>query len=290
MMNEPPRNRYTPLPARSFDLVADAYDRARPSYPDEALSWLLSGGPGAPEVVELGAGTGKLTEQLLSHGCAVTATDPSRAMLRRLAARAPGARVVAATAEQVPVRSRSADLVVAAQAFHWFDADSTLQEVARLLRPDGRFAVIWNSRDERVPWVKRLGRIIGTSAQQDDPTAAIDETGMFQTVERATFRSWQPMTPASLRDLVVSRSTVAMMSQLERERVLRKVEDLYADYGRGADGMLLPYVTTVCRATVLPWALPEESPPVPADRGSLPHGDVGGPDSTDGDALLIDFR
>lgn len=290
MMNEPPRNRYSPDPARSFDLVADAYDRARPSYPDEALTWLLSDDLDAPEVVELGAGTGKLTEQLLSRGCTVTATDPSKVMLRRLAARAPGALVVAGTAEQVPVRSRSADLVVAAQAFHWFDPDSTLREAARLLRPDGRFAVVWNSRDERVPWVKRLGRIIGTSAQQDDPTAAIDETGMFQTVERATFRSWQPMTPASLRDLVVSRSTVAMMSQLERERVLRKVEDLYADYGRGADGMLLPYVTTVCRATVLPWALPEESPPVPADRGSLPHGDVGGPDSTDGDALLIDFR
>lgn len=289
MMNELPRHHPVLEPARSFDLVADAYDRARPSYPEEAVDWLLSGGT-APEVVELGAGSGKLTEQLLARRCTVTATDPSEAMLARLVARAPGARVLAGTAEQVPVRSRAADVVVAAQAFHWFDTAATLQEVARVLRPGGRLAVIWNSRDERIPWVKRLGRIIGTAPQDDDPTAAIDETGMFETVERATFRFWHPLHRESLRDLVISRSTVALMSELERERVLRQVDDLYDEYGRGADGMLLPYVTTACRTNVLPWALPPESTPEPPDRGSLPHGDVGGPGSMDDDALLIDFR
>ncbi|HLN76315.1 MAG TPA: class I SAM-dependent methyltransferase [Nocardioidaceae bacterium] len=288
-MNELPGHRPAVEPARSFDLVADAYDRARPSYPEEAVSWLLGSG-GRPEVVELGAGTGKLTQQLLARRCTVIATDPSEAMLARLVARAPGARVVAGRAEQVPLRSRSADLVVAAQAFHWFDTETTLREVARVLRPGGRLAMVWNSRDERIPWVKRLGRIIGTAAQEDDPSAAIDETGMFETVERATFRFWQPLHRESLRDLVASRSTVAVMSDLERERVLRKVDELYDEYGRGADGMLLPYVTTACRTTVLPWALPPESPPEPPDRGSLPHGDVGGPGSMDDDALLIDFR
>lgn len=290
-MNELPRNRHAVEPARSFDLVADAYDRARPSYPAEAVGFLLEGAARGADVVELGAGTGKLTEQLLLRGCRVTATDPSTAMLTRLRSRAPQARVVAGTAEQVPAISRSADLVVAAQAYHWFDTDRVLQEVARLLRPGGRFAVVWNTRDERIPWVKRLGRAMGSTGVGDqvDPTVAIDETGMFETVERATFRFWQPLDRDSLRDLVTSRSNVALMSDLERERVLRKVDDLYAEYGRGADGMLLPYVTTVCRATVLPWALPADPAPEPADRAVPPVGAVDDPDGLD-DALLIDFR
>jgi ubiquinone/menaquinone biosynthesis C-methylase UbiE len=286
-MNELPHHRPAVDPARSFDLVADAYDRGRPSYPDEAVTQLLHGvrrTGGSVDVLELGAGTGKLTEQLLARGCAVTATDPSESMLARLARRAPDARAAAGTAEQVPVRPRSVDLVVAAQAFHWFDAEAALREVARVLRPGGQLGVVWSSRDERIPWVKRLGRLIGTPEQPEDPTPAIDETGMFEAVERSVFRFWQPLTQDSLRDLVSSRSHVAMMSSVERDRLLRKVDELYEEYGRGHDGMLLPYVTTVCRTTVLPWAVPEASV---EDRDSPPAGDVGGPDD---DALLIDFR
>jgi SAM-dependent methyltransferase len=295
-MNEHPRPRPAVEPARSFDLVADAYDRARPSYPEEAVTWLLDGvrradsddaatSRGPAEVLELGAGTGKLTEQLVAQGCAVTATDPSEAMLSRLAARVPQARVLAGTAENPPVDPRSADLVVAAQSFHWFDTERTLQEVARVLRPGGRLAVVWNTRDERIPWVKRLGRIIGTADQADDPTEAIDETGMFESVERTTFRFWQPQTRESLRDLVVSRSNVAVMSEFERERVLRRVDELYAEYGRGHDGLLLPYLTTVCRTHVLPWALPPE-PVAQPEAQTAPAA----PAPVDDDALLIDFR
>ena len=261
----------------AYERHADAYDRARPSYPEAAVAWLLEGArrtPGTTDVLELGAGTGKLTEQLAARGCSVTATDPSEAMLSRLTRRAPRARALAGTAEQIPVRPRSVDLVVAAQAFHWFDTDRTLHEVARVLRPGGRLAFLWNSRDERIPWVKRLGRIMGTAHQADDPTDMIDGTGMFESVERTSFRFWQPLSRESLRDLVVSRSHVAVMSDFERERVLRKVDDLYAEYGRGADGMLLPYVTTVCRATVLPWALPADPAPDPAERAVPPVGDV----------------
>jgi hypothetical protein len=149
---------------------------------------------------------------------------------------------------------------------------------------------VWNSRDERIPWVKRLGRIIGTAHQANDPSDVIDGTGMFESVERTSFRFWQPLSRESLRDLVVSRSHVAVMSDFERERVLRKVDELYAEYGRGADGMLLPYVTTACRTAVLPWALPPEPVEEPADRGTLPAGEADRPGLSDDDALLIDFR
>lgn len=295
-MDQPPRPRPDLDPARSFDLIADAYDRARPSYPDEAVAWLLDGvdDTDGARVLELGAGTGKLTEQLVSRGCRVVATDPSEAMLARLGARAPRVVRIASTAEQLPLVPGVCDLLVAAQAFHWFDAPAVLGQAARVLRPGGRLAVLWSSRDERVPWVKRLGRIIGTDEHQDDPTEAIDESGMFETVERSTYRFWQPLTLESLRDLVSSRSRVALMSGSERERVLDGVDELYEEYGRGADGMLLPYLTTVCRATVLPWALPQQTG-TPPSSGSLPRGDVGGPGGPgepgmDDDALLIDFR
>jgi SAM-dependent methyltransferase len=285
-MTHPPHSRPDIDPARSFDLVADAYDRGRPSYPEEAVDWLLADRRegGTRSVLELGAGTGKLTGSLLARGCTVTASDPSAAMLTLLRSRAPSAAPVLGLAERIPVRARSVDLVVAAQSFHWFDAPRVLDEVARVLRPGGRFAVVWNQRDERIPWVKRLGAIIGSAETQADPTDVIDESGMFETVERATFRFWQPMSQQSLRDLVASRSAVAVMSDLERDRVLRKVDELYAGYGRGADGMLLPYVTTVCRAAVLPWAVRGATQSAPPSGGSLPPGVI------DDDALLIDFR
>lgn len=292
-MNEAPHDRPAVDPAHSFALVADAYDRGRPSYPDEAVAHLLQGTRrtgSAIDAVELGAGTGKLTERLTARGCRVTATDPSEAMLARLRHRAPAALAAVGTAERVPVRTRSADLVVVAQAFHWFDAAPALREVARVLRPGGRLAVVWNSRDERIPWVRRLGRLLGPPADHDDPAPVIDETGMFEAVDRATFRFWQPLSRASLRDLATSRSRVALMSELERDRLLRKVDELYDGYGRGHDGMLLPYVTTVCRTTVLPWALPPEPAPEPRDGGSLPTGGRPAPGDPDDDGLLIDFR
>jgi SAM-dependent methyltransferase len=297
-MNEHRRPRAAVDPVRSFDLVADAYDRAWPSYPEEAVSWLLERA-GADDrgvdVLELGAGTGKLTEQLVVRGCSVTATDRSPAMLGMLSRRVPQARAVAALAEQPPVATRSADLVVAAQAFSWFDAEETVQQVARVLRPGGRFAVVWSRRDERIPWVKRLGRIIGSDAGESgspDPTEVVDETGLFEAVECSTFRFWHPLTPESLRDLAVSQPGVALMSDFERARVLRHVDELYAEYGRGADGMQLPYVTTVFRTAVLPWALPADPEPEPIAevRGSLPDEGTGGPGATDDDELLIDFR
>jgi ubiquinone/menaquinone biosynthesis C-methylase UbiE len=146
-------------PALSFGSVADAYDRGRPSYPLEAAAWLTGRTPST--VVELGAGTGKFTDRLLELRHDVLATDPSDEMLGHLRLRHPDLRVATAPAEAVPVATRSVDTVVAAQAFHWFDADAALREAARMLKPEGRIGLVWNQRDERIPWVRKLGAIIG---------------------------------------------------------------------------------------------------------------------------------
>jgi SAM-dependent methyltransferase len=274
-MSDSPRD--TRAAALSFDRVAEAYDRARPSYPREAAAWLAGTVP--CDVLELGAGTGKLTEELVGLGHHVLATDPLATMLHRLRARVPGVATARSCAERIPARSRSFDRVVAGQAFHWFDAERALPEIARVLRPGGEIALVWNLRDERVPWVRRLGAMIGTPEQQNAPTHALLASNLFGYVDTANFRLWQRLDRRRLHDLVVSRSNVALMTQTERERLLRKVDDLYDDYGRGPDGMLLPYVTHCYRAVVRAPA-EEESPENPAPVES---------DGTGTDALLIDF-
>lgn len=264
-----------PDPALSFGAVADEYDRARPSYPAEAVKWLV--GSDFAHVLEVGAGTGKLTVPLQELGHRVIATDPLEPMLRRLVTRLPTVRAVIADAEHIPLRARSVDVVLGAQAFHWFDPERALPEIARVLRPGGHLGLAWNLRDERVPWVRRLGALIGTPEQQADPTHVLLGSHLFGFVETATYRFWQHLDRPRLRDLVSSRSAVVSMSEPERDRLLRKVDDLYDEYGRGADGMLMPYVTHCYRAVVRPPALDEPDAP-------------GRDDGDDGDdALLIDF-
>lgn len=255
--------------AKTFGGIADVYDRTRPGYPDEAVRWMVGTTPG--RVLELGAGTGKLTASLLAHGHTVAATDPERQMLRPLRKRLKSAFVAAARAEQIPLASSSVDTVVAAQCFHWFTPDQALPEIARVLRPGGTLALVWNLRDETVPWVRRLGRLIG-SEQPDDPTDVLEESGLYDGIEHHTFRHWQEVYRDSLVDLVASRSKVADMPEDERTALLAKVGELYDDYGRGHDGMLLPYhcETFRCRVSGLANFRREQDPPV-------------------GDGLLIDF-
>jgi SAM-dependent methyltransferase len=275
-MTEPPP---PTSPALSFGSVAAAYDRARPGYPPEAAAWLAGTTPA--RVLELGAGTGLLTADLAALGHRVLATDPLAPMLRHLAARVPGVPVAQARAEQIPLPSRSVDRVVSAQAFHWFDLERALPEIARVLRPGGEIALVWNERDARIPWVKRLGDVLGNQEQNTDPTHDLIRSGLFGYVETASFRFWQPLDRELLHDLIRSRSNIAMMAETERQRVLRKADALYDDYGRGADGMLLPYRTLCFKAVVRPQPDPE---PAPGRAMTPPPGD------DDTDALLIDFQ
>jgi ubiquinone/menaquinone biosynthesis C-methylase UbiE len=274
-------------PALSFGGVVDAYDRGRPTYPREAAAWLTAEAP--VSVLELGAGTGKLTEQLVALGHDVHATDPDAAMLARLTAQLPDVRTSQSSAEEIPSGDRSYDVVVCAQAFHWFDLDRALPEIARVLKPGGRLSLVWNERDERVPWVRKLGAIIGRQDQLRAPAAVLEGSSLFEEAEEAEFRFRQQVDQHTIKDLVLSRSNISTLPPEERDSRLDAVAALYADYGRGMDGMQLPYTARCFRSRVLDRpasysgttetsSIPEETRPMQTSDGS------------ETDMLLIDFR
>jgi SAM-dependent methyltransferase len=154
--------------AVGFADSADIYAASRPAYPGEALDWLrdrIGIEPGS-RVVEVGAGTGLFTRLILETGAKVLATDPVAEMLTHLAATVPGVATVIATAEALPIAAESVDAVICATAFHWFATPQVLAEFRRVLRPGGTLGLIWNVRDNDVPWVRRLSEI--TDRYQDD--------------------------------------------------------------------------------------------------------------------------
>ncbi len=233
-------------PATSFGLVADAYERGRPGYPEDAVRWLVGGEP--LDVVDLGAGTGKLTRSLVALGHRVTAIEPLTQMLEHIPETAPGAFAILGDAEVIPLPDAYADVVTAAQAFHWFDHAVALPEIARVLRPRGRLALVWNTRDDRDAWVAKLSATIGSESLDDgDVDAPIDASGLFGPVERATFAWTQRLDRATLRDLVLSRSYCASMPTGEQEEVLAEVVRLFDEHASGGE-IELPYVTECYRA------------------------------------------
>ncbi|MDZ5664093.1 class I SAM-dependent methyltransferase [Nocardioides sp. zg-1308] len=283
MSDESPESPAGVDPARSFGAVAEAYDRGRPSYPVEAAAWLAGGE--AKVVLELGAGTGKLTRQLVDQGHAVFATEPDEAMLAMLHERVPEVSAKVATAEEIPANDRSVDVVVVAQAFHWFDHEAALVEIARVLKPGGHLALVWNSRDERIPWVRRMGDILGRQDSNTSSAQHLAESELFGAMEEASFKHWQEVNRETVLDLARSRSSFATMDDAARERHLAELLAFYEDYGRGMDGMQVPYVTRCYRAAVV------DRDEQATSGGGEPSQE--GPvvsDGTDTDMLLIDFR
>ena len=233
-------------PYTAFADVAGAYERGRPGYPEEAVRWLVGEEP--RDVIDLGAGTGKLTRALVELGHRVIAVEPLDAMRAELEAALPDVHAVAGGAEAIPLPEASADAVTSAQAFHWFDHAKALPEIARVLRPGGRLALVWNSRDDRDPWMARLSEIIGNETVSEwDVVPVLEEGGHFGRVERAQFSLEQVLDRDGLLDLVLSRSYLAKLPPAEREPVLAAVGRLY-DESAGAAGVRLPYVTECFRA------------------------------------------
>ena len=195
---------------------------------------------------------------LLRGGQELVATEPLPDMVRHLRDRLPVSPVVA-TAERIPMSRRSVDTVVCGQAFHWFDHDVALAEIAQVLRPGGHLAVVWNRYDTAIPWVRRFQDLIAPDfGDAEDVVQPLMETPYFGFVDKATFRFWQPHTASTLADLTRSVSYFSTLDERRQRDLLAKVEALYAEYGRGHDGIRVPYVTHCYRAVVRHEELPPE--------------------------------
>lgn len=232
----------------SFGAAAAAYERGRPTYPPEAIDWLLPSG--AREVLDLGAGTGKLTTRLVERGLDVVAVDPVPEMLEVLSASLPQTRALLGTAEEIPLQDNSVDAVLVAQAWHWVDPARAIPEVARVLRPGGRLGLVWNTRDERLGWVRELGEIIG---RDDDPVRnRVTLPEPFTDVERHQLEWTNYLTPQALIDLVASRTYCITSPTEVRTKTLDKVRELLATHPAlaNANGLALPYITVCVRATL----------------------------------------
>ena len=234
----------------SFGSQAAAYERGRPSYPLEAIDWLLPAG--CRDVLDLGAGTGKLTARLVERGLNVVAVDPIAEMLEVLSAALPDTPALLGTAEQIPLPDNSVDAVLVAQAWHWFDPAHAVPELVRVLRPGGRLGLVWNTRDERLGWVKQLGDIIGREDARDVVEAGVSLPEPFGAIASHQVEWTNYLTPQAVVDLVASRSYCITSPDAVRTRTLDQVRTLLATHPAllGSRGIALPYITVCIRATL----------------------------------------
>lgn len=236
--------------ARAYGLVADEYERGRPGYPTAAIAWLLGNEP--LDVVDLGAGTGKLTAALVAAGHRVVAVEPVEQMRAILAQRVPEARVVAATAERTGLPPASADAVVAGAAFHWFDRGRALPEVARILRSRGTLGLLGNGFDPSVGWARRLREIMGGSrlGRPGHWPDADELRPWFYAIAEREFPHEHPVDRQRLLDLASSRSNVALLAPDDRRALLARVAALWDEEPdlHGRERAVLPYLARVRRA------------------------------------------
>jgi ubiquinone/menaquinone biosynthesis C-methylase UbiE len=213
--------------ASSFARVAHEYDRGRPSYPREAIEWLLGSDP--LDVLDLGAGTGKLTGALLAAGHRVLAVEPLAEMRAILTSTLPTALVLSGTAEALPLADASVDAVTVGSAFHWFDERLARAQIARVLRPPGVLGLLGNAFDTSPAWVARVREILGPPAIQRPGhwPSVEDLLEDYAEVEDREFPHEQLVDRASLRDLASSRSSLALMAKVQREQVLAGLDRLW---------------------------------------------------------------
>ena len=235
--------------ANAFGPAAADYERARPSYPPEAIGILrreLGVGPGA-RVCDLAAGTGKLTRLLVATGADVVAVEPVPGMREQLSEVLPEIDVFDGTAEAIPFEDNSLDTVTVAQAFHWFKFDEALAEIRRVLRAGGGLAIVFNQRDEREPWVAEMNKVIQWHTRTVARYQTTDWVGLlngagFVSVGAEKVEWNQPITPDLLASRVRSVSYVADESADVQQDYVDRVLALVEGFD---DTFPLPYVTHV---------------------------------------------
>jgi ubiquinone/menaquinone biosynthesis C-methylase UbiE len=240
--------------AKGFGRGADEYERGRPSYPDGVVELLSRVMPMRPRsrVCDLAAGTGKLTRLLLATGADVVAVEPVAAMRRKLTVICPDAKVLEGVAEDIPLDDESVDVLTAGQAFHWFANHQALGEMARVLRPAGGLALLWNRNDDGVPWVREIERIVlvhggGQPYTTEDPQDLVAESERFTAMTHETFSNHVRITPDLVIARVASTSYIAALSDEQREACLDEVRACLASHPdtAGKDRFDYPYVTSV---------------------------------------------
>ncbi|MDF0512956.1 class I SAM-dependent methyltransferase [Agromyces sp. H3Y2-19a] len=234
--------------ARSFGSAASVYHAARPGYPAEAVAWLVGD---AKRVLDLGAGTGKLTQALVELDREVIAVDPVEEMLDELEIAVPGVPRILGTAEDIPIEDDAVDAVVVGQAWHWFIPERAVPEIARVLRPDGVLGLVWNSRDTSVGWLREAGEIM---QERHDASAGFEEYvrigAPFGPIEEHTVAWAARMSRDGFLDLVRSRSTFITAGAAEQADTIAKLEELLARHPDlvGRDELEVPYLTRCFRA------------------------------------------
>jgi SAM-dependent methyltransferase len=244
----------------SFGSVAQAYAEYRPDYPADAVRWCTApaGDIGSLRVLDLGAGTGKLTALLARLGADVTAVEPDEAMLTELRRQSPAVRALAGSAEAIPLPDGAVDAVLCGQALHWFNLERALPEIARVLVPGGTLGGLWNSDDDRVNWVAGLQEAAAGAASPSLSRRRSEAASwgpaqfgraLFTPTERAEFPNSQRLTADSLVSLIGTHSQVLVMEPGDRDPLIAKIRAYLASRPETADGEFdLPMVTSVIRA------------------------------------------
>jgi SAM-dependent methyltransferase len=244
----------------SFGGAAAAYALHRPDYAQAAVRWALGQAPGS-RVVDLGAGTGKLTATLVTAGVDVVAVEPDPAMLAELRGALPAVRALSGSAESIPLPDASVDAVVAGHALHWFEMDVAGPEMARVLAPGGFLAGLWNVIDDRVEWVSGMARVGGGAAlgARDlvstwrDATARLHlpsdgQVARFGSPEQAEFPHDQRHTAESLVAKIATHAGLLIMPDEQRAATLGRIRDFLASRPETAGGeFILPTLTGVLR-------------------------------------------
>jgi SAM-dependent methyltransferase len=251
------------LRGSSFGAAAAAYAEHRPDYAEAAVRWALEPvWPRQPlRVIDLGAGTGKLTATLVRIGVDVTAVEPDQKMLAELRRELPSARSVSGRAEEIPLPDRGADAVLAGQSMHWFDMDRAMPEIARVLTPGGVLAGLWNVDDDRAGWVAELAEMSkrksgvtllrwrdGVAKSREERLIAAG-SAFFHPAREREFEHGQARTAESLLATIATHSHLLVMTEPERARLLAQVRDFLQARPETSNGeFVLPMVTVALRA------------------------------------------
>ncbi|WP_436494207.1 class I SAM-dependent methyltransferase [Actinokineospora sp. HUAS TT18] len=237
----------------SFGAAAVAYAEHRPDYAPAAVRWALEPAPGT-RVLDLGAGTGKLTGTLLALGADVTAVEPDPAMLTELRRALPTVHALPGNAEAIPLPDASVDAVLAGNALHWFDMAVAGPEITRVLRPGGVLAGLWNVLDDRVAWIAGLERVSGPAAIGPRDTLTNWRTATahlidFGASEQSEFPHGQRRTADSLTATLATRAGMLVMPEQEREATLTRIRAYLTTAVTGE--FTLPMLTGVLRVRQL---------------------------------------